>query len=247
MTPIPVESAGALLILALTDSLSFGTLLVPVWLLLAPRRVSPRRIVLYLGTVAAAYCAIGVVLMTGGRLVPDHASDVLDSGAFLVGQLVVGVVLLVLSFALDTRSARDAAARRDRRSGRISRWRDRIVDDESPARALVGLALAAVFVEAASMLPYLAATGIITDQASTWTSALLLLAVYCLVMIAPAIVLTVARSTFSGAVEGPLRRLDAWLGRHARSTTIWIIGLAGFFLAAAAIQGLGWIPSGSGD
>ncbi|MBM4498977.1 hypothetical protein GS469_09700 [Rhodococcus hoagii] len=60
---ISAEAAGALAVLALTDSLSFGTLLVPVWLLMTPGRVRPHRILLYLGTVAAVYYGIGIALM----------------------------------------------------------------------------------------------------------------------------------------------------------------------------------------
>ncbi|MBM4532658.1 hypothetical protein GS563_28475 [Rhodococcus hoagii] len=71
---ISAEAAGALAVLALTDSLSFGTLLVPVWLLMTPGRVRPHRILLYLGTVAAVYYGIGIALMAGGRFVIDSAA-----------------------------------------------------------------------------------------------------------------------------------------------------------------------------
>src|SRR5690606_13354204 len=44
-----------LAVLALIDSTSFGTLLIPLWLLLSPGRPSPHRVLLFLGTVAAFY------------------------------------------------------------------------------------------------------------------------------------------------------------------------------------------------
>lgn len=91
------------------------------------------------------------------------------------------------------------------------------------------------------MLLYLAATGIITAQTSSWTSALLVLGGYCLAIIAPALVLTIGRVTARSLVDRPLRKLDGWLTLNARSTTLWIVGTAGFLLAATAIQSLGWI------
>ncbi|QTF73773.1 hypothetical protein G8758_14885 [Arthrobacter woluwensis] len=238
---IPGEAAGALLLLALTDSLSFGTLLVPVWLLMAPGRMRPGRIALYLGTVAAAYFAVGIVLMTGGGLLLKNASGLLDSTPAQVLQLLLGVTLLVLSFALDTKAARARAAERGAQSGRLRRWRDQAMGTDSGAAALMGLAVSAVVVEIASMLPYLAATGIITTQTPDQPTALLVLALYCLVMIAPALALTAGRLFARRLVEKPLKRLDAWLTRSARSTTLWIIGIVGFLLAVHAAKALGWV------
>lgn len=236
---IPVESAGALLVLALTDSLSFGTLLIPVWLLMTPGRLRTGRILIYLGTVAAAYYAIGIVLMAGGRFLLDDAG-LLNTRAALLAKLVIGAVLLTLSFALDTPAASRRADDRAARSGRIRRWRERAMHDGA-ATALAGLAAAAVVVEAASMLPYLVATGIIVTQTPGWAAAAAVLAGYCIVMVAPALALTAARIVAHAQVANPLARLDAWLTARARTTTLWIIGIAGFFLVATAVTDLGWV------
>src|SRR5699024_714265 len=58
---------------------------------------------------------------------------------------------------------------------------------------VMGLALTAVAIEAASMLPYLAGFGIITTQGPGWPGSVLLLVGYCIVMIAPALVLLTLR------------------------------------------------------
>lgn len=239
---LSTQTGVALIFLALTDSLSFGTLLVPVWLLMTPGRVRAHRIFTYLGTVAGVYFGIGAVLVLGGRAFLDSASGVFDSRPVLVAQLIVGAVLLVASFALDTKAARARATERSERSGRLSRWRTRAMSEKSSAGALAGLAVTAVAVEIASMLPYIAATGIIATQTTAWPAAVMLLAGYCLVMVVPALALTAGRFCAHRAVETPLRRLDAWLTAHARNTTLWIIGIAGFFLAASAVQALGLIP-----
>ena len=66
-------TAASLVGLALVDSTSFGTLLIPVWLLLAPGRTRWGRVLLYLGTVAVFYLALGVALSAGaGPLLPEH-------------------------------------------------------------------------------------------------------------------------------------------------------------------------------
>jgi hypothetical protein len=44
---------GSLAVLALIDSTSFGTLLIPIWLMMSPFGVRPGRILQFLGTVAA--------------------------------------------------------------------------------------------------------------------------------------------------------------------------------------------------
>jgi hypothetical protein len=58
---------GALVVLALIDSTSFGTLLIPIWLMLSPDRPSARRLVLFLVTVAGFYFGVGVALLAGAQ------------------------------------------------------------------------------------------------------------------------------------------------------------------------------------
>lgn len=103
------------------------------------------------------------------------------------------------------------------------------------------LALTAVFVEVATMLPYLAAIGIITAMDYSLLLDALLLAGYCLIMIAPALILTFGRITASSALEQPLAKLDHWLSKHMQSTTAWIIGAIGVFLALRSVFTLGWV------
>lgn len=237
-----VEGAGALALLALTDSLSFGTLLIPVWLLMTPGTLRPQRVLAYLAMVAAAYAALGVALVTGGQLLFETMGDTLDSTPALMARLTVGVSLLALSFLLDTQTARARAAQRAP-GGRVQRWRERAMSDSRSIGPLAGLAIAAVAAEAASMLPYIAATGIISAQTSGWAEALPSLAAYCLVMIAPALALMAGRIVAHSLIEQPLSRLDTWLTANARSTTLWIVGIAGFFLATTAINDLGWFTS----
>lgn len=242
---IEAGAAGTLVVLALIDSMSFGTLLIPVWLLTAPGKVRVGRMLVYLGTVALAYLALGAVLLVSARAFLDAHAEILHSPVFLIGQFLLGVALVAVSQFMDTRRARARAAERAAAGGgRLVRWRGRIMGEgdrrSASTIALAALALTAVAIEAASMLPYLAAIGVITAQDLGGPAPIVLLAGYCLVMIAPAACLTIARVIAHDALQRPLTRLDQWLTRHATATTAWIVGIVGFLLAAHAIFDLGW-------
>lgn len=308
---------GALALLALLDSLSFGTLLIPLWLLLVPGRVRLGRMLLYLGTIVVFYAAVGVVLMLGASVAFDALRDALETPVAYGVQLVLGVGLFALSFALDSpRAKREGPAR-------AARWRARAMGGEvgaereattatahavSPAdahvitgpepstrtsthvgpgagqdpdpsaiahpgrggrgrpaadhadaagagtagrqgrpnravrgsvAALMGLALTAAALEVATMLPYLAGIGMITAAEPAWDARTALLLGYCLVMVLPAIVLTVLRIVAAPLVAAPLARLEAWLSKSAASTTAWIVGIVGVLLALDALRTLG--------
>jgi Protein of unknown function (DUF2910). len=242
---IDATGLGTLVVLALIDSTSFGTLLIPIWLLTAPGRLRLGRVLVYLSTVTLAYLTLGIILLLGAGAFLNAYGDILDSPAFLIGQLLLGVALMVVSQLMDTKKARARAAERAANGGgRLLRWRARIMGEDGTGAgstaALAALALTAVVIEAASMLPYLTAIGIITAQGPVWPASSVLLLGYCLVMIAPALALTIGRLIAHDALERPLARLDQWLTKHATSTTAWIIGIVGFLLAAHAVFDLGW-------
>ncbi|WP_419705781.1 GAP family protein [Promicromonospora sp. NFX87] len=261
---------GALAVLALIDSTSFGTLLIPVWLLMSPGRVRVGRMLVYLGSIAGFYALVGLAILLGAGALSDTLSTLSDTRPFLVAQLVLGVALFAWSFKLEPVGGKkptepaagtsvaagtaDGAAdgtatagaangqvaappvTEPGRSGRLSRWRERVLSSESGSgRALAALAIGAGLVEVATMLPYLAALGLIGTQGPGWPVSGLWILGYCVVMIAPALVLTAARVFASRLVERPLGRLDAWLTKNAASTTAWVVGIIGFLVARDAI------------
>jgi len=271
--------AGVLVVLALIDSTSFGTLLIPVWLLLAPGRLRAGRVLVYLGTVAAFYLAVGIVVLLGAGAFLDRFGDALDTRAAAIVQLLLGIGLFALSFRFDSKRAarRDArasaaapatvgalpAGRGDAtgvtrgttsapRPGRLSRWRERALGIEADAAGagaeqarpsvlpLMGLALGAVALEVGTMLPYLAAIGLLTTSDVGWPATGGILAAYCVVMIAPALLLLLGRLVAARVVDPLLRRLDAWLTRNATDMTGWVLGILGVLLALNAFGRLGW-------
>ncbi|GAA1189245.1 GAP family protein [Nesterenkonia xinjiangensis] len=131
---------GILAVLALIDSTTFGTLLIPVWLLMAPGRLRGGRVLAYLGTVAAGYAAIGLVLLASltffGEGLVDWFAEVRDTRAFLLGQALLGAGLLAYSFHLDpmTKAGKERKARREAQrgsTGRVTRWRARVLGTET--------------------------------------------------------------------------------------------------------------------
>ncbi|MFS0699944.1 GAP family protein [Cellulomonas sp. 179-A 4D5 NHS] len=90
---------GQLVVLALIDSTSFGTLLIPVWFLLLPGRVRARRVLVFLGTVATFYLVVGLVLMSGAHAALGSGSGLREGTAGSVVQLVLGGALLLWALA----------------------------------------------------------------------------------------------------------------------------------------------------
>ncbi|RXR25792.1 GAP family protein [Oerskovia turbata] len=261
---------GALVVLALVDSTSFGTLLIPVWLLMTPGRVRVARLLVYLGTIAGFYLVVGVVLALGAGAFADGFGELFETRPARLIELLGGVALVAYSFRLDRRSKEPSNGQ-----GRVLRWRARAMGASNATgaapsgltplpdgaahpvpgthpgvattprtgsvTALMGLALAAAAIELASMLPYLAAIGMLTRSDLGWPGTAVVLAGYCLVMVLPALVLLAGRVLAGRLVEPLLARLNAWMTKNAASTTAWVVGIVGFLLARDAVVWLGWM------
>lgn len=227
-----LELLAQLAVLALVDSLSFGTLLIPLFFLLAPARPRPGRMLGYLAVIAGFYFAVGIALAAGFSGLVTGLDGFLDSPVAQVGQLLLGGALLAVAFLIPTKPKESAGP------GRLARLRDRAMG-EGGALPLLGLALGAGAVELATMLPYLGAIGLMTGSGLAPAQTVTVLAGYCLLMVLPALVLLLGRTVAGRLVEPPLRRLAAWLERTGGATTAWIVGIVGFILAREAVTALG--------
>lgn len=246
----PAALLGVLAVLALLDSTSFGTLLIPLWLLMAPGRVRAGRLLGYLGVVAGTYAVVGVVLLAGlslfGERLISWAEAARASPVAQVLQLALAAGLMLWSFRLDpmTRAGREARRRREEARGtaeRMSRFRARAVGADGAAGPgpLLALAGTAVVLELPTLVPYLAGIGLVAGQGPGWPDGSPMILFYCAVMIAPALVLLLARMLAHGLIAAPLERLEAWLSRHANATIALILFLAGLYLGLGALRGLG--------
>lgn len=242
----------ALPVLALVDSTSVGTLLLPAWLLLAPR-VRPGAVVGYLAVVAGAYWLLGLALLLGADTILSTLDGADDGNGrptpVLVAQLIVGLVLLVWALLPDRwrrrrrpaatdRSSTDGPGSEAARPGLLLRWRDRAAEGEARG-GLLPLAAVAVLLEAATMLPYLGVVTLLAAADMPEGVPVLTLAGYCLVMIAPALLLVLGRTVAAQRVEPLLQRLDRWSRRAGGVALLWVAGIAGFLLARDAVVALG--------
>ena len=229
-----LTTVAVLVGLALVDSTSIGTLVIPLVWLLRPGPVAWRSLLTFLATVAAMYTVIGAVLLLVGRSLGSVLDGLGDVDAVRWAQLALGVTLFAVAFS-------DAVM--GRLAGGALRWRDRLRGDADAegggvGRSIVVTAAVAVAVEVPTMLPYLAAIGILAATDLAAASQVGVLAGYSLVMVLPALVLAVVRGAVGRRVESPLRRLDGWLTRQADEMTGWVFGIVGFLLAGDAAQAL---------
>jgi hypothetical protein len=123
--------------------------------------------------------------------------------------------------------------------GRISRWRDRLLDPRTRGTAVMAVAIAAGLVEVATMLPYIVAMTMLADAGIDTPLRVLSLVGYCALMILPAVVLLILRLVAAPLVQRPLERFAAWMERTGAENTAWIIGIIGFLIARSAATELG--------
>lgn len=223
--------AGGLVLLALIDSTSFGTLLIPLWLMLSPGRLRPGRVLTFLGVVVGFYFALGLALTTVLERVLEAGNGWAEHPMVVRGQLVLGVGLLVGSFFIGRKKSDSAP----REPGRLMRFRERAMTGERATGALVALALGATVLEVATMLPYLGAIGLLATADLGLATRVAALAGYCLVMVAPALVLLAGRLLARSRIEPVLARMATWMENKAGEATAWIVGIVGFLLARDAV------------
>lgn len=239
--PLPLGLA----VLALVDGLSVGTLVIPLFLIIAPGRPRVRRILLYLGTITGFYLAVGVLFMLGIVSVIDVGREFLASTPGHIVLLAAGLALLgagVWMGIVDSQRKKRAKAgdpAAPEGGGRLLRWRERLLADGTGRAAVMAVALAAGLVEIAGMLPYLIGMTMLADAPLSAPARLGMLAAYCVVMIVPALLLLGARMVAAHAVERPLQRFTDWMRRTGAESTSWIFGIVGFLLARAAWMQLG--------
>ncbi|MFI5776035.1 GAP family protein [Nocardia sp. NPDC051570] len=224
----------ALLGLALVDSTSVGTLIVPVWLLLAPDRPPTRRLLSYLAAIAVFYFLLGVLLLTVAGAGLDRFGALAHSRPVLVAELLLGVALFAVSWRFDSKKRRERGE-----PDRTAAWRTRALRNQSSAGGLAVLAVSAGVLEAFSMVPYLAAIGLLVSSELPTGASIAVLAAYSAVMVAPALLLMAGRALLHARIEPLLTKLDGLLSRYADSATGWALAIAGVVLIRNAVGGLG--------
>lgn len=245
-----------LAILALIDSTSIGTLLIPLWLLLRPdaRRMVPR-ILLYLGVLAAFYFAIGIGVLSGADWVVRGlgGQSLTQLPAVQWVMLLAGVGMLAFSLAPDPakKARKMAAATGPADAPRMSvddateapstveaKWQSRLSRALRSPGGIVGLALIAGLLELPTMLPYLVAIGLLSNSTLVLPAEIVVLAIYCLVMLLPALLLLVLRTTLGRRLDPLLQKVSNKMGKFANETLLWVVGIVGFLLLRGGLAAL---------
>lgn len=222
--------------LALLDSLSVGTLVIPVLMLLSPR-VRAGSVLRYLSTLAAFYFAIGVVLLAGATAALPAVREAGEARSLLWAQLAVGGLLFAASFFVGPGARPIGGRARTTPRETASRWRGRL-DEAGTGRGVVLLALTAGALELATMAPYLGAMGVLAAAPGSFPGKIALLAGYVGVMCLPALALLAVRAVVGRRAEPSLRRLSDWLAEQVAATFPWILGLLGWFIGGSAASRL---------
>lgn len=247
----PMESlmdvAGplGLLVLALVDSTSMGTLVIPVILLVVgeggARRVAGRTL-LFLAVIGVFYLLLGIALLAGLLPLIESFGHLLASPPVMVVLAVIGVLLVVYSFRIDPKAV---AKRGGDPEASARKWTRRARHASGRPAVLIGLALTAGLIEAASMIPYLAAMGIIVESGVGLAGGIPILAVYCAVMIVPGAVLCGIRAVLGDRADSFLDRAHEWAVKNATSAFSWAVGIIGVIIALNTIgPALTWLTGG---
>lgn len=234
-----------LLVLALVDSTSMGTLVIPVILLVVgeggARRVASRTL-LFLVVIGVFYLVLGIALLAGLLPLIESFGHLLASPPVLVVLALIGALLVVYSFRIDPKAV---AKRGGDPEASARKWTQRARRASGRPGLLIGLALTAGLMEAASMIPYLAAMGIIAESGVGLAGGTLLLMAYCAVMIVPGVVLCGIRAALGGRADAFLDRAHDWAVKNATSAFSWVVGIIGVIILLNTIgPALSWLTGG---
>ncbi|MER7503996.1 GAP family protein [Nonomuraea pusilla] len=213
---MPIETTGAVLGLALLDTLSPTVIGVTLYLLLArPRRVGAL-LCAYLGSVAVAYFALGVLLMLGlGAVVP-----LVDGTGWAWGQAVLGAALIVGSYFIP----------------RWNRGRAHVPAPSFGMRAMLLLGLGTWLFEFATAVPYFGAIGIMTSAGLPAVHWVPLLGAYVTIMVIPGVLLLAAWTALGERLRERFERWRARLSSGSRRLLSWVVFIAGCVILLEAVD-----------
>lgn len=254
-----VATIAAVFGLALLDTLSPAVIGVTLYLLLA----APRRVGLllgaYLGSVAVAYFALGVLLMLGlGAVVP-----LVDDTVWAWGQAALGVALIVGSYFIPAKKhpekpeeaggvpAHEAGAMPAEAAGTPTQrpvgepakeaepWRGKGPAQKPrsftvPAMLLLGLGT--WLFEFSTAVPYFGAIGIMTAADLPATRWLLLLAGYVTIMVIPGVLLFLAWVALGERMRDRFERWRTKVSSGSRTALSWMLWIAGLLILLQAAE-----------
>lgn len=256
-TGLALGSTGLLLtlgILALIDSTSIGTLVIPIWMVIRARNAAAlRSAVFFLGVLATFYLLIGLLVLSGvGWLDTMLNGGLLESPILRWVLLIGGAGMLTASFTINKKPVSQvtqpvpatysvgisAATAEQHPTPAVTtqgRWGHRLDKALGTRRGVALLGLTAGLLELPTMLPYLGAIGLLTSSGRPLPLQVGLLVLYCLVMIIPALLIIGIRAVAGQRLTNQFNKLSQWLAKASGETLAWIVGIIGFLLIRSSI------------
>lgn len=237
-------------VLALIDSTSIGTLLIPLWLMLRAdtRHILPR-ILLYLAVLAGFYFAVGIAVLSGADwLISGRGGESLVQMPVIQWVMVLGGGGM-LAYALQPDPAKKAQKKAVAAKGAGPenpaagfpaevKWQGRLSKALRSPGGIIGLAVIAGLLELPTMLPYLVAIGFLSNSTLALPVEILILALYCLLMLLPALLLLTLRTALGYRLDPLIQWISSKMGKFAGETLLWVVGIVGFLLLRAGLAEL---------
>lgn len=210
--------------LALLDSLSLGTLVIPLALIVHWRAVRVPALATYLVTVVAVYFLLGLGILLGFAGLGSVAEGVTQTDVFPWITLILGAALAIFGIFAPNPEKPEP--------GQLP---TRAASATSSVPSMVALGLGASLTEAATMLPYIAAMGIIGSWDIPSVAKAGAVGIYCLLMIMPTVALATLALLFGQKFFPRLERLIPRLGYEAKVTLLWIAAIVGIYMVANSV------------
>lgn len=211
---------AALIGLAFLDASTLSTLLIPLWLLARPGPFQPRRMATYITVTAVTYLLLGVAVLVLAQHIIDSYITTLRGP--IAQQIAIGLGILVVIMGIIGL----LRSRRETKPGpsMLTRLRDRALKSDA---SVATLALTAIVVEAATMWPYLLGISLIATNGPGLPLDLLWLALYNVIMVLPAAILTWARTRYPDQTELLLSKTRETMTSAGSNFTPWLAIIVG--------------------
>ncbi|UIZ93436.1 GAP family protein [Corynebacterium sp. CNCTC7651] len=210
--------------LALLDSLSLGTLVIPLALIVHWRSVRVPALTAYLVTVAGVYFVLGLGLLLGFAGLGTALDRLTKTDVFPWITLILGAALAIFGIFSPNPKKPEPGQLPKRAAGATN-----------SVPSMVAIGLGASLTEAATMLPYLAAMGIIGSWDIPTAAKVGAVGMYCLIMIAPTIILATLALVFGQRFFPKLERIIPRLEYEAKVTLLWIAAIVGIYMVANSV------------
>lgn len=199
--------------LALLDTLSPTIIGVVLFLILTDNNKLTSRVFTYLFTVVVLYFSLGIILLLGLNYITEAFSNVFQNKSVSWAIFVLGAILFTVSFFMPTNKKSNIPKPKSLNLISI---------------LLVGLTT--FLIEAGTALPYFAALGLLTNVDIPYYQTFSIIAIYNIIMVAPALLIFLGYKIFGKALKPALATVRSKLANSSNSALSWMVCIVGILL-----------------